>query len=171
MTPEQERLAQIVSDAEGLGYLDPKYAEVMHAQVRDLQLDMMLELAAARHEIAALVEQRDATRRYLGVGLSPTEDAEGGDSAESVLRLEVKRVFDLFGSNMKIRMIKELRCSAVAAKAWEDLGNAGYDRLNARGPTPPGWRPAALGLKEAKDIIDAAATGVLYLGQKGTVPL
>lgn len=164
-----EQLAKIFSDAEGLGHLDPTYAQVMHDQVLTLYIDLMLELAAAQHENKLLVEQRDNTRRYLGVGLTPYEDASGADSTEQ-LRREVKRVIDLVGFDKKIHMIKEIRSSNIAAKAWEDLGNAPHTRDT--GPAiPPGWRPAALGLKEAKDIVDAAATGVLYLGKKGTVPL
>ena len=151
MTPHDEQLAKIFSEAEGLGYLDPKYAEVMHEQVLSLYIDMMLELAAAQHEIETLKAQREATRIYLGVALSSSEDKDGNTSPEEILRNEVKRIIEEHGLDRKIQCIKELRGSGVAAQAWDDFGNS-----------PSGGYH--LGLKEAKDIIDYASRGFLYTG-------
>lgn len=142
---------------------DPDHKlRVLHGDVQALVIDMLLDLAAARHEIEQLKAQRDATRQYLGVALSPTETPEGDDSPEAILRSEVQRIVRDIGLDRKIQCIKELRGSAVAAQAWEDLGN---------GKNPMAGSPS-LGLKESKDIIDSAASGRLYLGPgRVAVPL
>lgn len=161
MTDPYDRLAKIFSDAEGLGYLDPKYAEVMHNQVVELQIDMMLQHAADQHEVEELKAQREATRRYLGVAISENEDQDGeSHSPEDVLRREVKRILDLVPADKKIQRIKELRSSEIAGKAWQDMGNGTTQHVGfVSGNTYFG-----LGLKEAKDIIDEAYRGFLYCG-------
>lgn len=156
-----EQLATIFSDAEGLGHLDPKYAEVMHDRVMSLYIDLMLDLAAAQHEVQTLKAQRDATRQYLGVAISEDDDEdEELLGPEALLRKEVKRIIASVGIDKKIQCIKELRSSEVASKAWGQLGNG--LQTGVMGNTH-------LGLKEAKDVIDAAS-GMdprLYLGVKG----
>lgn len=161
MNPE-DKLAKIFTDAHDEGLLALNDAVKLHEQVLALQIDMMLDLAAAQHEIKILQEQRDATRLYLGVALAPQEDKDGNDSPEARLRMEVKRILDTIGPDRKIQCIKEMRHSDIANDAWEALGNNQYD------PTRRG-----LGLKEAKDIIDIATSqGHLYLGPgKRSVPL
>lgn len=152
-----QHLAKLFNDA------DPdRQLATLHSEVQTMFVDTLLDLAAARHEIEQLKAQRDATRQYLGVALSPTETPEGDDSPEAILRSEVQRIVRDIGLDRKIQCIKELRGSAVAAQAWEDLGN---------GKNPMAGSPS-LGLKESKDIIDSAASGRLYLGPgRVAVPL
>lgn len=161
-TAHDEQLATIFSDAEGLGHLDPKYAEVMHDRVMSLYIDLMLELAAAQHEVQTLKTQRDATRQYLGVALSDDDDEDQELlGPEAILRNEVKRIVNQVGIDKKIQCIKELRSSTKAADAWTKLGNGIQQSQYG----------AHLGLKEAKDVIDAYCQNQLYLGAKGYVNL
>lgn len=171
MTDKLEQLTRIFTEAEQRGDIAHGVAETLLERVLEVEIDMMLDLAAAQHEVQRLQEQRDATRIYLGVALSDTEDENGDDfqSPADALREEVRRILIDVGIHKKIVCIKELRCSEKATRAWADLGN--NPSPPSGGPRPPGWMPSTLGLKESKDIIDAAQTGRLWLGVKGYVEL
>lgn len=130
------------------------------ADLEEVLAVLNAELAVAQADNQQLIIQRDATRRYLGVAIAVDEDASGDTGPVEILRLEVNRILREIGADRKIQCIKELRSSDKAHDAWGELGN-GYNGSRL------------LGLKESKDIIDAAG-GVnprLYLGVKGFVEL
>lgn len=172
MTPEQERLAQIVSDAEGLGYLDPKYAEVMHARLAQLLTEVQRETAVAqadsivaKAEVRQLEDQRDAVRTYLGDRFFPRgAPIHGATEQEAIedLRTAMRMIVATYSaSNQKIMAIKETRLNLRVAEAWVTLGGTLNDANQSSVAVP---------LRTAKDLVDNAFNGWLLTPQ-GTVQL
>lgn len=133
--------------------------DLLLAGVAALFAETRVELTIAKAEIEVLAHDRDATRRYLGIRLSEDDEDFVDGSPQGRLRGEVARILRSVGEDKKIQCIKELRASVIAGQAWVALGNA------------PAGSASGMGLKEAKDVIDAACVGQLYLGVKGHVKL
>lgn len=165
-TTHDEQLAKIFGDAEALGYLDPKYGPGMHEQVLSLYIDMMLDLAAAQHEIEQLKVQRDATRAYLGVRLSADDVAPDDEEPIDTIKHILRKLLDEL-PDKKIQQIKEVRSSEALALAWAKLGGNNV-------ATHTDWQGnerAGFGLKEAKDIIDALhQNGYVMVGRIKVTP-
>jgi ribosomal protein L7/L12 len=159
MNPE-DKLRRIFSDAVSLGHVGHAHAEVMHERVLELQIDMMLELAAAQHEVKQLQEQREATRAYLGVRLSRDDVAPDDEEPIETIRHILTKILADY-PEQKIRQIKEVRGNQALADAWAKVGGA-----VAISPDMYGNPRAGFGLKEAKDIMDSVwQNNSVYVGR------
>lgn len=146
---------------------DPQVnADAEIAKLRQVIAVLNAELTVAKFEVTQLTTQRDATRIYLGVPLSADDDESPNFRAVSVLRREVKLLLQDFGSDRKIQCIKELRMNSLAAEAWRQLGGAVLEST-----APSGQSNVHLTLVDAKNIIDSAISGTLYVPTRGMIEL
>lgn len=166
MSSYEEELATIFGNAEGIGYLDHKYAEVMFAQVSELLEGMQTQLttayeaaamlnadlAVANVEISHLEQMRQATKIYLGLESAELPENNEHEAALTTIRRILNTIIAA-NPNQKIHQIKSIRGN-------EEL------RLAMREAQGTGGQPP-ISLVEAKDIADCANDGYVYIkGQK-----
>lgn len=142
--------------------------EIEDLRARVAQLEA--ELTVVTFERNQLQAERDAVRVYFGgtkVGdvLEAQSDPTSNFTDENIILSGIKNIMSVF-PDQPIRAIKALRERDNIAEAWHRLGGTVNVPDLAMGRTS-----YYFGLKEAKDIIDAARSGYVNIPGRGKVSL